>query len=138
MPDTMINPAEEGVLDFSADTAVDEQELAFTIVSVEEKQSESAKGSGSYYAFGFESADLPFPVTVRLFTEYNSATGASTDWVKKQRGTVKRIAMAALGTKGQFSLNPSSPLYIVGHQVLATTTPDDQDRLTLKRFKPVS
>lgn len=136
--DTMIAPSEEGVLDFSADSAVDERELTFTITAVEEKSSSSEKGSGSYLAYTFESADLPFPVKVRLFTEYVSATGASTDWVKQQRGTVKRIAMAALGTKGQFSLNPASPLYIVGRQLVATTAPDDQDRLTLKRFKAVA
>lgn len=138
----MVAPSED-VLDFSEDTAVEARELTFTITNVETVASKpNDNGQGTYLRFTFQSPDLPFDVRVRRFISYAWNAGEPTKdqsaWLARERGGVKRIAIAAIPDgNGKFSTVYGNPLYIIGRQLLATTVPDDQDRLTLGRFKAI-
>lgn len=131
-----IPAVEEQDFDFSGDSAVERVTGVFTITKVEPKQSSSDNGEGTYHALTFEGESIPFPITLRLFIDYTSHEGKSTDWVKRQRGILKNIAKAAVG-QPSYSLNPSSENYIVGRRVTATTRDDGEGRPTLGRFKAV-
>lgn len=127
----------EDELDLSADSAVDIVTATFTIESVEKEEKSSDNGSGTQYALTFTSDDFPYPITMRFFTAYESATGKNTDWVKRQRGQLKNIARAATG-EPVVSTNPDSPNYLVGKQVVATTRDGGEGFAVLGRFKAVN
>jgi len=137
MTDEMLQGAEETDFDFAGSSAVEVVTAQFTITDAEQETTESANGTGTRHALTFESPDFPYPIIVRLFVSYTpSDSSKSTDWVNRQRGTLKNIAKAAVGGTA-YALNPQSPKYIVGRVVQATTR-DGGDRFaTLSKFKAV-
>src|SRR5258707_320248 len=137
MTDTTLTPQDEQDFDFAGSSAVDVKTAVFTITEAEGERTESPNGTGFRHNLTFESPEWPYPITLRLFTEYTpSDPSKSTEWVQRQRGMLKNIAKAALGQTG-YSLNPASPSYIGGRQVQATTKDDGSGFATLGKFKKV-
>lgn len=134
----VLAPSDEQDFDFAGSSAVEVKTATFTITDVESENTESANGRGVRHNLTFESPDFPYPIILRLFTEYvPNDTSKSTAWVERQRGTLKNIAKAALGRTG-YSLNPASPSFIGGRQVIATTKDDGSGFATLGKFKKVA
>jgi hypothetical protein len=121
-------------LDLSGDSAVEAVTAIWTIESAESEEVESDNGTGSRIVIEFTSDDWPYPITMRFFTSYESATGKNTDWVKRQRGQLKNVVKAATG-ETTLSLNADHPNYIVGKQVRATTRDGGDGFAILSRFK---
>lgn len=118
-------------LDLSGDSAVDVVTSVFTIENAELEDVDSDNGTGTRVVMEFTSDDVPFPITMRFFTSYESKTGKSTDWVKRSRGQLKNIAKAALG-KTTFNIPE-----LVGRTVQATTKDGGDGFPVLSRFKAV-
>lgn len=119
-------------LDLSNDSAVERITAVFAITEAEQIESESENGVGKYEQVVFESESLPFPITMRFFTEYEpSDPNKSTDWVKRQRGALKNLAKAIFGEP---TWNRSKA---IGHSVTATTRDNGEGQATLGRFKKV-
>ena len=137
MTDTIVSPAEEQIVDLSGVSLVEEVTTNWIIKAMERKTSSSENGTGVFYALTFEPVDeqvFGHPITMRFFTEYTSAHGKSTDWVNRQAGNLKRIALALNG-EPRYSLDPTSPLYLVGKTVSAQTFENNEGRAELRRFK---
>lgn len=127
MAHDLLDTAEE--IDLTNDTAVERITAVFTVVSVEQKESQTENGSGKYEAITVESDDLPFPITLRYFTEYESATGKDSNWVKQQRGMLKNLAKAIFG-EPRWNRSLAE-----GKSFTATTKDDGQGRATLTGFR---
>jgi len=132
-----VSAAEE--LDLSGDSAVEVIEAVWQITEAEQEETESDNGTGTRVNLTFEAEDeaFPYPITMRFFTTYEPTDSSkNTDWVKRQRGQLKNVAKAAIG-EPRLSLDPSSPNYIVGKRVKATTKDGGDGFATLGKFKKV-
>src|SRR6266478_1821660 len=117
----LIDPANEQDFDFAGDSVVESKTLEWTITDAESVDKESDNGSGVQHDLTFENDEFPYPIHIRQFVSYTPTDSEkNTDWVKRSRGVLKNIAKAALGGTG-YSFDPSSPNYIVGKHVTATT-----------------
>ena len=129
-------------IDLTSDSPVEVVTATFVVESAERKDSESPKGTGKYEEIIASSDDFPYPITLRFFTEYAptdpsvvkkfAKDGTTPLWVAQQRGILKTLAQAALGTT---KYNRTA---IVGRQFQATTRADSEGRATLGRFKAAS
>lgn len=125
--------------DLSGDSAVDRVTATWTVQSIDTIDTDTDKGTGRYVTIEFESDDWNYPVTLRFFTSFTSKIGKPTDWVKRQRGQLKNILVAATGQANLTdALDSESTHYLVGKKVVATTKDNGEGFATLSRFRRVA
>lgn len=130
MAKDLMTPQDE--FDFSQDTTVETIEGVWTITEAEQEHVESEKGTGTRVVVTLQGEALPFPITVRQFTEYQYKNGGDNSWVKRSRGALKNLFKAATGeVKGSLE-------QLVGSQVRATTKDDGNGFYTLFKFRNVA
>lgn len=133
----LIDAQSETEFDFGGDSEVESKELIWNITEFEVKTTESDSGQGVMHVITFENDEWPYPIRIRRFVSYSPTDESkNTDWVKRARGTLKKIAKAATGA-ASYSTDPNSAKYLVGKQVKATTGEDGDGFATLKWFKKV-
>jgi hypothetical protein len=131
-------------VDLSNDSPVDIVTATFTITETELVESDTENGTGTYESISVESDEYPLPITLRFFTDYTPVRDTDKKgnewkrdkngrilWVAKQRGNLKVLSQAVLGT----------PVWnrdeAVGKQFIATTRDSGDGYPTLNRFKAV-
>lgn len=132
----MITAADE--FDFTADSTIEKVTVEWEITAAERRETSTENGEGVMHVLTFESTDWPYPIDIRLFVSYTPKdTSKSVEWVGRQRGLAKQIALAATG-EPRYSFEEGDSNYIVGKHVMATTRENNEGFATLGRFRKVS
>jgi len=128
-------------IDLSNDRSVETITTTWSVTSAEVKHSESEKGEGTYEEIIVESGEFPYPITLRFFTSYTPANpngtkyakdGVTPLWVAQQRGKLRKLAQATLGSERWSRAN------VVGKSFTGTTREDRDGNATVTRFAPLA